>query len=136
MRYSSHHRGMSHWYRCLSIDQWRYLPKYNDGGPTVDLHVAISAPSICVDGVDTSRNGLLREPDLVLIVAGKRDEVQLTESQRDGDQVEERVCLTSLLFEAGATGAIDFMWSNGSVGEEPSPLRRMVIPAPVVLLKR
>lgn len=41
-----------------------------------------------------------------------------------------------LLFDAGAIGQIDFIWSKGSVREEPSPLRRMVIPAPFVLLNK
>jgi hypothetical protein len=44
---------------------------------TVGLHVAIRTPSIGVDSVNTPRNCLLREPDLVLVVPRQWNEVEL-----------------------------------------------------------
>lgn len=45
---------------------------------TGSLHVPISTPCIGVDGVHTPGDGLVGKPDLVLVVPGKRDVVELS----------------------------------------------------------
>lgn len=52
------------------------VPVCMNGTRTVGLHVPIGTPSISVDGVDTASNGLMRKPDLVLVIPRQRDEVK------------------------------------------------------------
>ena len=80
----------------------------------------------------TSSFRLIREPDLVLVVSRKWDVVELQISfSRDLQQF--ALILTWLLLDAGASGAMDFIKSQPSLGDDPSPLRKIVIPAPLVV---
>ena len=102
------------------------------------LHVAIGGPCIGVYVIHTSGDSLTGEPDLILIASWKRNVLQLMKPNFSAcyEHSASNAEITLLLLELGAEGAIDFIKSNGSSGEEPSPLRRIVNPAPVVLLNK